>query len=136
MNATRLWSALAGLQLLAVEFSRTPTAMELGARLWVAFVPGADCPWRLVETERAVSGRSRRTRMLCFRLLDEIRLAVEERVAWATADEQFRATQMATPGGFPGVTADWVPAKTSIWSSPRRASCFASRSARRRRRRR
>lgn len=111
MSAARILSAVAGLQLLAVEFSQTPTATELGARLWVACVPGADCPWRLVETERSASGRLRRTRMLCFRLLDEIRLAIEERLAWATADEQFRATQMATPGGFPGVTADWVPSK-------------------------
>lgn len=111
MNATRISSALAGLHLLAVEFSLTATAMEFGTRLWVAFVPGADCPWRLVETERSASGRPRRTRMLCFLLLDEIRLAIEERLAWATADEQFRATQMATPGGFPGVTADWVPSK-------------------------
>jgi hypothetical protein len=38
MNATRILSALAGLQLLAVEFAQTPAAMELGARLWVAFV--------------------------------------------------------------------------------------------------
>jgi hypothetical protein len=111
MNATRILSALAGLQLLAVEFSQSPTAMELGTRLWVAFVAGADCPWRLVETERGGSGRQRRTRMLCFPQLGEIHRAIEERLAWASADEQFRATQMATPGGLPGVTADWVPSK-------------------------
>jgi hypothetical protein len=105
-DADRILSALAGLQLLAVEFSQSSTAMELGQRLWVAYVADAEYPWRLIETER-----SRRKRMLCFRSLGEIHSAAEERVVWATADEQFRETQMATPGGFPGVTADWVPSK-------------------------
>jgi hypothetical protein len=52
----------------------------------------------------------RRKRMHCFRSLDEIRSAVEERLLWATADEQFRADHMAT-AGLPGVTGDWVPSK-------------------------
>ena len=110
-DAGWILSALAGLQLLALAFSQSSTAMEVGNTLWVAFVADAACPWRLVETERSTSGRRSRTRMLYFRLLEEIRHAVEERLAWATADEQFRATQMATPGGFPGVTADWVHSK-------------------------
>ena len=84
---------------------------EQGEHIGVAaFVVGAAHPWRLVESERS-SGRPRRTRMLCFRSLDEIRNALEERVAWATADEQFRATHMQTPAGVPGVTGDWVPSK-------------------------
>jgi len=102
---------LAELQLLALEFSRTSTATELGSALWVAFVPDAACPWRLVETERPSTGRLRRKRMLCFALLEEILRAIEERLAWATADEQFCSTHMATPGGFPGVTGDWVHSK-------------------------
>jgi uncharacterized protein YaaQ len=110
-DADLILSALAGLQLLALEFCQSGTAMELGNTLWVAFVADAAHPWRLVETERLASGRRRRTRMLCFGVLDEIRRAIEERLAWATADEQFRATHMATPGGFPGVTGDWVPSK-------------------------
>ena len=110
-DADRILSALAGLQLLAVEFSQSSTAKELGHALWVAFVADAANPWRLVETERLVSGRLRRKRMLCFRSLDEILHAVEERLAWASADEQFRANHMATTAGLPGITGDWVPSK-------------------------
>jgi len=109
--ADRILSALAGLQLLAVEFSQSSTALELGNALWVAFVADAACPWRLVETERSASGRLRRKRMLCFRSLDEILHAVEERLAWAIADEQFRANHMTTTAGLPGITGDWVPSK-------------------------
>ena len=85
-DADRILSALAGLRSLAVEFSQSSTALELGSALWVAFV-------------------------LSFRSLNELRRAVEERLAWATADEQFRATHMETTAGLPGVTADWVPSK-------------------------
>lgn len=111
LDGDRILRALAGLQLLALEFSQTSTAIELGSTLWVAFVADAVCPWRLVETERSTTGRLRRKQMLCFALLEEILRAVEERLAWATADEQFRASHMATPGGFPGVTGDWVHSK-------------------------
>jgi hypothetical protein len=110
-DADRILSALAGLQLLALTFTQSSTALELGNALWVAFVADAADQWRLVETERSTNGRRRRTRMFCFRSLDEIRSAVEERLAWASADEQFRAIHMATPGGFPGVTGDWVASK-------------------------
>ena len=70
-DAGRILSALAGLQLLAVEFSQSSTAMELGTALWVAFVADAAHPWRLVETERSMNGRLRRKPMLCFRSLEE-----------------------------------------------------------------
>ena len=110
-DADRILSALTALQLLAAEFSQSSTAMELGSALWVAFVADAACPWRLVETERSSSGRQRRKRMLCFRSLDKILHAAEERLDWATADEQFRANHMATTAGLPGVTGDWVPSK-------------------------
>ena len=121
-DAELILSALAGLHLLALEFCQSSTAMELGHTLRVAFVADAAHPWRLVETERLASARRRRMRMLCFRALDEIRRAIEERLAWATADEQFRAAHMATPGGFPGVTADWVPSKDFdlVFATPRR----------------
>ena len=110
-DGARILRTLAGLQLLALEFSQTSTAIELGSTLWVAFVADAACPWRLVETERSTTGRLRRKRMLCFALPEEMLRAIEERLAWSTADEQFCATHMATPGGFPGVTADWVHSK-------------------------
>ena len=65
--------------------------------------------WRLIEIVRSRSGSRRR--MLCFTSMEDVTRAVEERCAWQRADEQFVATHMATPGGFPGVTADWVPSK-------------------------
>ena len=101
----------AGIQLLALEFSRSSTAIELGIALWVAFVPGTAYPWRLVETKRSRTARLRQKQMLCFALLEEIQRAIEDRLAWATADEQFRAKHMTTPGGFPSVTGDWVPSR-------------------------
>jgi hypothetical protein len=115
-------SDLAELQSLALEFSQSSTAVELGTALWVAFVVDATHSWRLVETVRSASGSLRRRDMLCFRSLDEIRSAVEERVAWTLADWQFRATHMYTPAGLPGVTGDWVPSKDFdlIFASSRR----------------
>ena len=110
-DADRILSALAELQLLAVEFSQSSTATEHGSALWVAFVADAECPWRLVETERSRNGRLRRKRMLCFRSHNEILQAAEERLAWAITDEQFRANHMSTVAGLPGVTGDWVPSK-------------------------
>jgi hypothetical protein len=110
-DSDRILSALAELQLLAVEFSQSSTAMAHGSALWAAFVAEAACPWRLVETERSSNGRLRRKRMLCFRSHDEILQAAEERLAWAIADEQFRANHMSTVAGLPGVTGDWVPSK-------------------------
>ena len=37
--------------------------------------------------------------------------AIQGRVAWDVADEEFRGRHLATAGGFPGVTADWVHSK-------------------------
>jgi len=121
-DADFILSALTGLQLLALEFCQSSTAMEFGYTLRVAFVADAAHPWRLVETERFTSGRRRRMRMLCFRGLEEIRRAIDERLAWATADGHFRAEHMTTPGGFPGVTGDWVPSKDFelVFATPRR----------------
>ena len=75
-----------------------------------------------LETERSPTGHRRRTRMLSFRSLQEIQRAVEKHLAWATADEQFRANHMETTAGLPGVTGDWVPSKDFdlIFSTSRR----------------
>ena len=101
--------ALAQLQSIAGTFSRPlPPARSLIA-VRVVFVVGTANPWRLVETVRSTAGPRRR--MLCFDSLDRIWRCVEERLAWQRADEQFVARHMTTPGGFPGVTADWVHSK-------------------------
>src|SRR5262245_2908897 len=100
-EAALIASALAELQLLTLAFSRSSTAVEFGKALRAVFLVGSTYPWRLVETERSVNGRVRRRRLLCFGSLEEIRRCAEEHLSWAAADEHFRATQMATPGGLP-----------------------------------
>jgi hypothetical protein len=97
------------LQTLAGAFSRLLPAVQSVITLQVVFVAGTACAWRLIETVRSTIGRQRR--MLCFDSLDQIRRSIDERLAWQRADEQFVASHMATPGGFPGVTADWVHSK-------------------------
>jgi hypothetical protein len=101
--------ALTQLRTMAGTFSRPlPPAQSLIA-VQVVFVAGAANPWRLVETVRFTTGPRRQ--MLCFDSLDRIWRCVEERLVWQRADEQFVARHMTTPGGFPGVTADWVHSK-------------------------
>lgn len=97
---------IAELQTLASAFSRSLATERSVITLQVVFVTGTASAWRLIETARAAIGRRRR--MLCFHSLDEIRRSIEERLAWQRADERFVAKHMATPGGLPGVTADWV----------------------------
>ena len=101
--------AVAEIQARAGTFSQ-PLATERSViTLQVLYVTGTASAWRLIEIVRSRSGSRRR--MLCFTSMEDVTRAVEERCAWQRADEQFVATHMATPGGFPGVTADWVPSK-------------------------
>ena len=102
-------SALAELQTRAHRFSQPLPPTQSVITIQVVFVAGAASPWRLIETTRFTVGRRRR--MLCFDSLEQIRRSVDERLAWQSADQQFVATHMATPAGFPGVTADWVPSR-------------------------
>ena len=105
-NPVSRMDALVRLQSIAGTFSRPlPPAQSLLA-VQVIFVAGTASPWRLLETVRSTAGQRRQ--MLCFDSLERIWRCVEERLAWQRADEQFVARHMTTPGGFPGVTADWV----------------------------
>jgi hypothetical protein len=97
---------LAQLQTLAATLSRPHPPARSVSTIQVVFVSCTASPWRLVETMRSKTGQRRR--MLCFNSLDRIRRFVEERLAWQRADEQFVARHMTMPGGFPGITADWV----------------------------
>jgi hypothetical protein len=108
-DANFISNEVARLQTLAGAFSRPLPAVQAVITLQVVFLAGTASAWRLIETARSTIGRQRR--MLCFDSLDQIRRAVDERLAWQRADEQFVARHMATPGGFPGVTADWVHSK-------------------------
>ncbi len=110
-DATCIVNATTELQALARAASHSSTAAEFGISFQVVWVAGTACAWRLIEAERFSGGSRRHKRMLCFESLEEIRNALEKRLAWMRADEEFRATHMATPGGFPGVTTDWVHSK-------------------------
>ena len=102
-------NALADLQRAADTFSLPHPASASVITLRVVFVAPAASAWRLIETVRSRSGRRRQ--MLCFDSLDQLSRAVEERLAWQRADEQFVATHLATPAGSEGITADWVHSK-------------------------
>jgi hypothetical protein len=76
-------------------------------RLRIMFVVGSTWPWRAIESDRA----SPHKRMMCFRESEQIRSLLLERLEWQRADEEFEAEHLATPGGFPGITSDWVPSR-------------------------
>ena len=108
-DAMLVSNTVAEIQTLARGFSQPLPAVQAVITIQVAFVAGTANAWRLIETTRSTVGRRRR--MLCFDSLEQIQRSVDERLAWQRADEQFVARHMATPGGFPGVTADWVDSK-------------------------
>jgi len=108
-DAMFISNAVAELQTRARRFSQPPPAVQAVITMQVVFVAGTASAWRLIETTRSTVGRRRR--MLYFDSLEQIQRSVDERLAWQRADEQFVARHMATPGGFPGVTADWVHSK-------------------------
>ena len=112
-DPTIISNAIAGLQAMASGFSQSSPVAPSVITLQVVFVVGAANAWRLIEIERSMNACRRR--MLCFDSASQIRRAIDERLAWQRADERFVANNMATPGGFPGVTADWVPSKDFDW---------------------
>jgi hypothetical protein len=98
--------SLRQLQTLAGTFSlRLPPSQSV-ITLQVLLVVGTANPWRLVENRRSSVRHPRR--MLCFASLERIWRAIEEYLRWQHADALFVTSHMVTPGGFPGVTADWV----------------------------
>ena len=108
-DAMFISNAVAELQTLARRFSQPLPAVQSVIAIQLVFVAGTASAWRLIESTRSTVGRRRR--MLCFDSLEQIRRSVDERLEWQRADAQFVARHMATPGGFPGVTADWVHSK-------------------------
>jgi hypothetical protein len=108
-DATFISNAVAELQTLARGVSQPLPAAQSVITIQVVFVAGTASAWRLIETTRSTVGRRRR--MLCFDSLEQIRRSVSELLTWRRADERFVASHMATPGGFPGVTPDWVHSK-------------------------
>jgi hypothetical protein len=110
-----LSNGISELQELAAAFRQRLPGTQSVLTLQVLFVSGAAGAWRLIEIAR--SRIDHRKRMLCFDSFEQIRRAVDERLAWQRADAEFVAEHMSTPSsdGFPGVTADWVPSKDFEW---------------------
>ncbi len=105
-DAEYVSNTVAELQTLARELSRPLSPEQAVITVQVVFVAGTTSPWRLIETTSSAVGRRRS--MACFDSLQAIHRSIEERLAWQRADQQIVERHMATPGGFPGITADWV----------------------------
>jgi hypothetical protein len=101
--------AVADLQMIARALSQPYSTHLPALTVQVLYLSGTASAWRLIEITR--SARRRQRRMLCFESLKAIRRAIEERIAWIGADEEFVAAYMATPAGFSGITSDWVHCK-------------------------
>ena len=108
VDSAYILGATTELQGLARANSRSSTAVELRINFQVVHLVGATHAWRLIEVEGSIDGSKHRRRMLCFASTDQVRDALATIEAWVRADREFCATYMAMPGGFHGVTADWV----------------------------
>lgn len=115
-------AAVAELQDIADLYLQLQQNQPIVTTIKVARLVDSRHEWRMVETERSVTGTPRRRkRLLFFDTAQAMRRALLERVAWRRADEEFVAKNMSTPGGLPGVTADWVHSKDfdEVFSEPR-----------------
>ena len=74
-------------------------------RLRVMFAVGSSWPSRAIESDCSSAGK----RMMCFRESDQIQRILLERLEPQWVDDEFVAEHLATPGGLPGITSDWVP---------------------------
>lgn len=115
-------AAVAELQSIADLYLQLQQDQPIVTTIKVARLVDSRHEWRMVETERSAAGTTeRRKRLLFFDSAEDMRQALLERVAWRRADEEFVAKNMSTPGGLPGVTADWVHSKDfdEVFSTPR-----------------
>jgi len=74
-------------------------------RLRIMFVAGSRWPWRAIESDDA----SPHKRMMCFGESEQTQRILVERLDRQRVDEEFVAEHLATPGGLPGITSDWLP---------------------------
>jgi hypothetical protein len=93
------------LQRIADTFGSGHPSHRSSGRLRIMFVVGTAWPWRAIESERASAGK----RMMCFRKSEQIQRILLERLERQRDDEEFASQHLATPGGLPGITSDWVP---------------------------
>lgn len=99
-------SAIVGkLQRLADSHETMRLVGQANRRLRILFVAGSPLAWRAIEDDRRVPRR----RMMCFRHFEHLQRFVLEQFAWERAYQKFVSEQMATPGGLPGITTDWLP---------------------------
>ena len=95
------------LQRIADTFGSGHPSHRSSSRLRIMFVVGTAWPWRAIESERASAGK----RMMCFRKSEQIQRILLERLERQRDDEEFASQHLATPGGLPGITSDWVPSR-------------------------
>jgi hypothetical protein len=93
------------LQRIADTFGSGHPSHRSSGRLRIMFVIGSAWPWRAIESERASAGK----RMMCFRKSEQIQRILLERLERQRDAEEFASQHLATPGGLPGITSDWVP---------------------------
>jgi hypothetical protein len=93
------------LQRIADTFGSGHPSHRSSGRLRIMFVVGSAWPWRAIESDRASAGK----RMMCFRKSEQMQRILLERIERQRDDEELASQHLATPGGLPGITSDWVP---------------------------
>jgi hypothetical protein len=106
-DARRISAVLYELRELTNTFRQPLLALTALMTMRVFFLVGSPSPWRLVEVLESRYGRIRL--IMHFDTLERLRAAIEERLAWQRADEDFVARHLSTPGN--AVSRDWVPSK-------------------------
>jgi hypothetical protein len=106
-EARRISAVLYELRGLTDTFRQPLPALTALMTLRVFFLVGSPSPWRLVEVLGSRYGRARL--IMYFDTLERLRAAIEERLAWQRADEDFVDRHLSRPGN--AVTHDWVPSK-------------------------
>jgi len=99
-------SAIVGeLQRVADSHGTINLAAQTNGRLRILFVVGSSLPWRAIEYDREVSCRRR----MCFRDSKQLLRFARAQFDCERAHEKFVREHLATPGGLPGITTDWLP---------------------------
>jgi len=93
------------MQRIADTFGSGHPSHRSSGLLRIMFAVESAWPRRAIESDRASPGKG----MMCFRKSEQIQRILLERLERARDDEEFASEHLATPGGLPGITSDWVP---------------------------
>jgi hypothetical protein len=103
-------SGFAEIQQQADIYSSLPPGLLRATSLRVAFLVNSPLAWRMVESQSTDHGSAaRRKDLMYFETAAQVLKSIQERIEWRRADARFVEEHLSTPGGFPGITADWVP---------------------------